>query len=162
MRKYIMFTLSKEIPERIFQQKTGYFGLLTSNKIENEETAATAIRLSILCLPIGEQQISSMFLYLTTKVKGLWKLQNNSFLYAPFDPGMAEVALSLGLTDKKLENTNYESVQYKVFKRISETLFPEEPLKMIVLRRVAERWCHDKKWKICSRCWLNKVCPKEY
>jgi len=162
LRNHVMFNVSRELPEPIFLRKARYFGLLTSNIIENKTSALEAIRLSISCLPEGHPYIADIFLYLTSKVLKIWNGIIKSQLNAPIDTGVSEVSLSLGLTDKKLENLTYLSLHYQVFQTISRTLFPEDPSKMIVLRAVAERWCYDKEWKLCKNCWLNENCPKEY
>ncbi|RLE50793.1 MAG: hypothetical protein DRJ21_01430, partial [Candidatus Methanomethylicota archaeon] len=121
-----------------------------------------AIRLSISCLPKGGQYVANLFLYLATKVLKLWRVDVKSLLHSPLDNGISEVCLSLGLTDKRLENFNYLSLHYEVFQRISEILFPSDPSKMFTLRAIAERWCYNKDWKLCEQCWLTKICPREY
>ncbi|RLE53643.1 MAG: hypothetical protein DRJ26_03110 [Candidatus Methanomethylicota archaeon] len=162
LRLNTMFNVSRSLPDTIYQRKARFFGLLVSTPVEDVVTAIEAIRLSIACLPKGGQHAANIFLYITSKVINLWKLQISSQLQPPLDSGTSEVCLSLGLTDKKLENTEYLSLHYEVFQKIAETLFPEDPVKMIVLRAVAERWCYGKDWKLCEQCWFSKVCPREY
>lgn len=162
LRNHVMFNISKELPDPMFSRKARYYGLLTSNIIDNKSSALEGIRLSIACLPKGHPYIADLFLYLTSKLLGVWNGTIKSQLHPPIDVGVSEVCLSLGLTDKKLENLQYLSLHYEVFQTISQALFPEDPSKMIVLRTVAERWCYDKDWKLCKNCWLNETCPKEY
>jgi len=162
LRNHVMFNVSKELPESIFSRKARYFGLLTSNIVDDKSSALEAIRLSIACLPEGHPYTADLFLYLTSKILRIWNGTIKSQIHAPIDSGISEVILSLGLTDKKLENLIYLSLHYEVFQTISQTLFPEDPSKMIVLRAVAERWCYDRDWKLCKNCWLNENCPKEY
>lgn len=162
LKNYIIFNTSKDLPEKIYRVKSQYYGTLLMMNIKDNTTAIEALKTSILCLPIGEQQIANMYTYLLIVILNTWNISGRSIVYAPLDHGVAEVLLSLGLTDKKLENMEYESNGYKAYKIICDTLFPEEPSKMMVARAVAERWCYQRKIKICDECWLNKLCPKEY
>ncbi|MEM0211097.1 MAG: hypothetical protein QXM35_00320 [Candidatus Methanomethylicia archaeon] len=162
LRRHIMFNVSKDLPEKIYKIKSYYYGLLTMTKIKDNLTAIDSLKTSILCLPIGEQQIINMYLYLLLIVLNVWNVSGKTYVYSPLDNGVSEVLLSLGLTDKRIEDMEYENTGYKAYKIISEMLFPEEPSKMMVTRAVAERWCYQKKIKICDECWFNNVCPKEY
>ncbi|MCD6155097.1 MAG: hypothetical protein J7J22_04960 [Candidatus Verstraetearchaeota archaeon] len=161
-RSYVMFNVSKDMPEKLYVRKAGYFGLLTSTLIRDVESALESLRLSIIALPFGEQQVANNYLYILGKILKIWNIKVESNLKPALEPGIAEVLLSLGLTDKKLENMDYTSAQYLAYLRIAETLFPEDPTKIMVLRRVAEEWCYAGEWKRCGECWLNSSCPKEY
>jgi hypothetical protein len=162
LKNYITFNTSKYIPEKIYRVKSQYYGALLMMNVKDNATAIEALKTIILCLPIGEQQIANMYTYLLTVILSIWNIAGRSNIYAPLDHGVAEVLLSLGLTDKRIENMEYESSGYKAYKIICDTLFPEDPSKMMVARAVAERWCYQRKIKICDECWLNKLCPKEY
>lgn len=162
LREHLMFNVSKDLPEKIYKVKAYYYGLHTMMKVEDNLMAVESLKTSILCLPIGEQQIANMYLYLLLIILEAWNIGGKTNIYAPLDHGVSEVLLSLGLTDKRIEDMEFENTGYKAYKLISEILFPEEPSKMMVARAIAERWCYQKKIKICDECWLNNLCPKEY
>ncbi|MEM2136904.1 MAG: hypothetical protein QXI93_02985 [Candidatus Methanomethylicia archaeon] len=162
LKRHMIYNVSKDLPDKLYRIKSQHYGTLLMTRSEDHSTAIEHIKTSILCLPIGEQHVLNMFLYLSMIVLNLWEIKSRSNIYAPLDHGVSEVILSLGLTDKRIETLEYESLGFKVYKTISEVLFPEEPSKMMVTRAIAERWCYQREIKICDECWLNKVCPKEY
>lgn len=162
IRKHLMFNISKEIPDKIYKVKSHYYGMLTMIKVEDNTSALETLKTSIQCLPIGEQYVTNMYLYLMFIILEAWNIDFKTQVYAPLDYGISEVLLSLGLTDKRIEDMEYENSGYKAYKVINELLFPEEPSKIMVARAVAERWCYQRKIKVCNECWFNNTCPKEY
>lgn len=157
LKAFATYRVSAVLDDESYRQRARLYGHLLQTPTGKIASRIETIRLALQCMPSGDQKSSNVFLYIITKVFGLWTEAPARLLHVPVDTDLSRVLFRIGLTRKQLGNPEYSAISYAAIQTLARRLAPENPSILYGLKHIARVWCKSRS-PDCEGCPMNGIC----